>query len=239
MNRDSFRPLTVTAYTPAGFAAGDPWSPALDGIIGYAFEREVLGADFGTNLDLKPVDGLPLAIVRHDGLWWYEVGFPETSTPLQQRDKHFHRRFNSVDAETWFDGRKVETAMGPHKNLRKPHLVTTCASVSWKCIGDAAEILRLASQISNVGSGHSRGLGAIARWEVTDGFDGSIRRAVPVAYAEEHGLKGSRAMHAIRPPKHILENQVMCILPEPQREAELDSDDWFVNGVCNETGAAS
>ena len=209
----AFRPLTVTAHTPTGFASGDPWSPAIDGIMAWSFMRKKLGADFGTNLDLHPVEGLPLEVISHEGLWWYLAGIPETSEVLHQRYKHFHRRFNSVDAEKWFQGRRVETAMGPHKNLRKPHLVTTCASVSWKVVVDPVEIERLVQQVPFIGSGHSRGLGMVARWEVSDGFEGSIRRAVPVAYAEEHGIRGTLSMHAIRPPKHIPENSVMCVLP--------------------------
>ncbi|CAH2606086.1 conserved protein of unknown function (plasmid) [Rhodovastum atsumiense] len=215
VTQGAFRPLTVTAYTPAGYASADAWSPSIDGMLAWAAMRERLGPDFGTNLDLAPVEGLPLQVVMHGDLWWYAAGMPEPSEILGQRDKYFHRRFNSVDAERWFNGRKVETATGPHKNLRKPHFVSTCASVSWKCIGDPREVERLVTQMTSVGSGHSRGLGQVSRWEIRDGFAGEIVRPVPIGYAEEHGIRGRRAMHAIRPPKHLAANSVMCVVPDP------------------------
>lgn len=210
----AFRPLTVTAETPAGFATGCPWAPALDGMLAFAAMQERLGRDMGTNIDLEPVEGLPLAVERHGDLWWYAAGSPETSPPLHQRDKHFHRRFNNVDAERWMAARRVETAMGPHKNLRKPHFVTTCASVSWKCVGDPGEIERLLRRIPAIGSGWSRGLGQVARWTVREGFEGELRRPVPVAWAEERGVAGPRMRHPIRPPSHLAANRVLCVMPE-------------------------
>ena len=73
---------------------------------------------------------------------------------------------------------------------------------------------RLVQQIPCIGAGHTRGLGIVSHWQVVEGFGGGeLRRAVPVAYAEERGIVGIRAMHAIRPPKHLRENSVLCIVP--------------------------
>ena len=213
ITQGAMRPLTVTALTPAGYASGTPWSPSLDGIMAWAAMRERLGRDFGTNLDLTAVEGLPLAVERHGGEWWYACGAPRPSEVLGQRDKHFHRRFNAIDAERWTSAKRIETAMGPHKNMRKAHFITTCASLSWACIGEPEEVLRLVEQVHNVGSGHTRGLGAVAGWRVTEGFDGPLLRAVPVAYAAEHGIVGSRGMHALRPPAHLPSNVVLCVQP--------------------------
>ena len=57
-----FVPLTVTAHTPAGFASMDQWTPTIDGILSFAFVREIMGPDFGSNIDVLPCEGLPLAV---------------------------------------------------------------------------------------------------------------------------------------------------------------------------------
>jgi len=182
--------LTVTARTPTGFASGDPWSPTLDGTLSYAFMREKLGADFGNNLNLHAVEGLPFAV-----------------------DKHFHRRFNAPDAERWMAANRVNTTMGPHKNLRKAHLVTTASSVSWQAIGDAAEIRRLLSSLHSIGSGHSRGLGRVGAWEVVEGpWAYPLERPVPVGATDR---PGPIMHHSIRPPSHLASNRVRCVMPVP------------------------
>ena len=40
MTQGALRPLTVTAHVPTGFAAADPCSPSLDGILAWAFMRD-------------------------------------------------------------------------------------------------------------------------------------------------------------------------------------------------------
>lgn len=206
-------PLTVTARTPAGFATGCPWSPTLDGILSWAFMQELLGPDLGTNLNLKAVEGLPLLVRSFGKEWWYECGTPRPSPSLQQRDKHVHRRFNSMDAERHMDAKHVNTTMGPHKNLRKPHFVTTCESVSWLAIGDAAEIRRLLKAIPSIGSGWSRGLGRVSAWEVVEGpWEYPFDRPVPVGATAQPGP----IMHfSVRPPSHLASNRIRCVMPEP------------------------
>ena len=205
--------LTVTARTPTGFASGDPWSPTLDGTLSYAFMREKLGADFGNNLNLHAVEGLPFAVEWFGGEWWYVCGSPRPSQALGQRDRHFHRRFNAPDAERWMAANRVNTTMGPHKNLRKAHLVTTASSVSWQAIGDAAEIRRLLSSLHSIGSGHSRGLGRVGAWEVVEGpWAYPLERPVPVGATDR---PGPIMHHSIRPPSHLASNRVRCVMPVP------------------------
>jgi CRISPR type IV-associated protein Csf3 len=223
-----FVPLTVTATVPAGFSSADPWSPTLDGILAYAFMRELLGKDFGTNIDVRPVEGLPLAVTRWRDLWWYQSGYPDY-VPVTQRTKHFHRRFDVDDADRHMTGkRKVDTSMGAYKNTRKPKLVHVCREVTWKAIGDPAEIERLLQGITSIGSGHTRGYGQVTGWTVREGFDGRIRRSLPAAYAEEQGIRGNRIHHGFRPPSWLPENQMLCIVPdaEPVQAAD-DSFDFF------------
>lgn len=223
----AFIPLTVTAHTPAGFAAGDPWSPSLDGILAWAFEKERLGPDFGTNLDIRTVTGLPLATEACGEQWWYACGLPEF-TPLHQRDRHMHRRFNDLDAERFLVGkRRIETAMGAHKNMRKPRLVNVAGTVTWKAVGDPAEIRRLFAEIPAIGSGWSRGLGRVAYWTVREGHEGEIRRWVPADYARALGMSGRCMMAALRPPARLPENQTLCVLPNVVPIASEDLVDFF------------
>lgn len=210
------RPLIVTAETPAGYASGDPWSPTLDGILAYAVTRERLGPDMGTNLDLRPVEGLPLAVEEHGGQWWYAAGVPEAE-PIRQYDRHLHRRFDVLDAERLVPGvRKVQTAMGPYKAMRKPRHVTVTGTVRWQAIGEAAEVRRLLAGIPSIGSGWSRGFGRVVRWTVEEVEAVTIRRPVPVAWGEERGITGARMIAALRPPAHLSENRVMCVMPEAE-----------------------
>jgi CRISPR type IV-associated protein Csf3 len=207
-------PLTVTAMVPAGFASADPWSPAFDGILAFAFMRELMGPDFGSNIDVGPTEGLPLAVRHWKDFWWYECGVPEYA-PVAQVTKHFHRRFDTDEAERHMSGkRKIDTSMGAYKNVRKPRLVHVCESVSWKVAGDPAEIERLLQGITAIGTGWSRGYGQVTGWTVRAGFDGEIRRTVPAGYAEENGIRGATVHAGYRPPGWLPENRTMCVLPD-------------------------
>ena len=222
-----FVPLTVTATTPAGFVSADPWTPSLDGILAFAFMRERLGPDFGTNIDVEPTEGLPLAVTRWRDLWWYECGLPEY-VPAAQRTRHFHRRFDAGDAARFMTGRRrVETSMGAYKNNRKPRLVHVCAEVSWKAVGDPAEVLRLLDGITAIGSGWSRGYGQVTGWTVREGFWGGIRRMLPADYAEETGIRGSLAHCGFRPPGWLPENRTLCVTPDAEPSSGEPLLDYF------------
>lgn len=224
-------PLTITAHTPAGFSAGDPWSPTLDGMLAWVFMKRLLGPDFGTNLDLRPVTGLPLAVEAFGDQWWYACGLPEF-TPLHQRDKHLHRRFNAEDAERFLVGkRRIETAMGAHKNLRKPRLVNVAGTVTWRAVGDPAAIRNLLTEIPAIGLGWSRGLGQVTRWTVAEGFEGTLRRWVPADYARAHGITGRQIMHGLRPPARLPENRVLSVLPDIVVPARTDLVADFFDAV--------
>jgi hypothetical protein len=207
--------LTVTAHTPAGFCTGDPWSPTLDGILAWAFTKEKLGSDFGTNLELGPVLGLPLAVdVVGLGYWWYYCGLPEFEL-VDQHEKFVHRRFDAADGERFIDGtRKIQTAMGKHKNMRKPRIVNVTPKVTWKTKGHRDEILRLLEHIPAIGSGWSRGYGRVSHWTVEEGFDGEIRRPIPAEIAALAGIDGVRQVMALVPPTHLAANKTLCVITD-------------------------
>lgn len=238
-------PIVVEAETPAGFASSDPWSPTLDGILAFSYMQEKLGPDFGTNTDYRPVEGLPLAVDRHGGLWWYRCGSPEYE-PMAQRDLHINRRFDALDAERYVVGkRKVDTSSGPFKAMRKPRFQHICPRVTWRAVGDPDEVRRLLERIPAIGTCWSKGFGRVARWTVTEGGDGSVHRPVPLEYAVANGIVGRRVHHAIRPPTHLPENRMECVVPERRaasRQAEMvlarayEGIDFFAMAAVGDAG---
>ena len=218
MTTFNLAPLTVMAHTPAGFSSGDPTTtPSLDGILAWVHEKRRLGPDFGTNVDVRPVTGLPLAVEEFGAQWWYSCGVPEFA-PLEQHDKFVHRRFDAHDAERFLVGAKrIISDTGPHKNLRRPHFTTVAGTVSWKAIGDVAAIRDYLTEVPAIGSGWSRGLGRVTKWEVVEGHEGEIRRWLPFDYARARGLWGRKMRAALRPPAWLPENNAYALLPDVRR----------------------
>lgn len=217
-------PLRVVAHTPAGFAASDPWSPALDGILAYWRMKELLPADefaaaaAGT---ISPVEceDLPLTRIEFRGDWWWAA-----SSPIVASDRkhlaHYHKRF---DAERAADrvpaGRsgKVLVTAGPYKNYRNVDQIRLTPTVEWHCIGDPDEIRRLLRHCNHIGGGFARGRGRVMRWEITeDHADESLalrHRPVPVAYAARHGIDGARMEWGIRPSPRDPAHRMLCVVP--------------------------
>jgi hypothetical protein len=210
-------PITVTAHLAAGFSSGDSWSPTLDGILAWAFMKEKLGPDFGTNIDLHPVTGLPLAVNTFGSrFWWYECGLPEWETK-DRREKRVHRTSDCAMSVRSLGGRsKIGTGIVNHDNLRRLRLARATDKVTWKAVGFPDEVQRLLSHVSAVGSGWSRGYGRVTRWTVEPGFQGSLRRHIPLEVARYDGIDGRELEMALVPPSHLAENRVMCVIPDPE-----------------------
>lgn len=233
-------PIVVTASTPGGFLTYEPWTPSLDGILAFSSERERLGSDFGTNMDVRPVEGLPLAVTRWGDQWWYECGMPRFTTEFQ-KEKFIIRRFDTQEAEDRLPGkRKVTTSMGRHKNIRKARLISVGGSVSWAAVGDPDEVKRLLLDMPNVGAGWGRGFGKVAYWRVEEREE-EILRPVPVQYAVEHGLLGFMANVGLRPPAWLPENQYPSLVPTHRIVAfDPDEHDWGEFQHCiNSVGDSS
>lgn len=219
-------PLRVTAHLRGSFAAADPWSPTLDGILGYWVMRERLGEEEfaiggSGHAPMSPVDGLPM-LMQDDGegrTWW------ACSSPLATVEgqflRYYHRRFNSVEAERYLAGgvKAPATTAGAYKDARLTRQVRVARAVTWHCIGDAAEIERLLRRCRQIGDGIASGHGVVERWEVTpDGADARtamLHRPLPVAYADARGLSGPRMRWGLRAPARLTEVQAECIMPAP------------------------
>lgn len=217
--------LIVTARLRNGFAASDPWSPSIDGILAYWMLREQLGeaaftagaADPGS---LHPVEGLPLERIEHQGLWWYACSSP-IYDEVAQSLRYYHRRFDARAAERYADvGRRVDVKSGPYKSSRLSQVVHTCAAVQWHVMGDADRIRHLLRRCAAIGAKINTGFGAVAEWTVSPGGEAEIarrRRPLPADYASQHGIEGPVMRWAIRPPSRLRGNQTECVMPDEIR----------------------
>lgn len=75
------KPLKITAHLRTGFSAQFDWSVSIDGILAYQFMLEKLGPDAFAEThalveEQSPVEGLPLAVERWNGDWWYQCSRP-------------------------------------------------------------------------------------------------------------------------------------------------------------------
>jgi CRISPR type IV-associated protein Csf3 len=218
------KPLIVRANLFSGFVSKFPWSPSLDGILAYQYRLNELGID--AFIETKPhlnaqkavVEGLPLAIERHGEDWWYQCSKP-LYHQIAQVSRHYHRRFNALEAETYLDGKKteIETTKGPFKNARliANHRLTN--AVEWHCVGDKEEIEKLLSLVTHIGARVGVGFGRVRSWDVIDGGDekkARFLRPIPAEFAALRGVEGLKMMWAIRPPLQLPEHQRLCVIPD-------------------------
>lgn len=219
------KPLKITAHLRTGFSAQFDWSVSIDGILAYQFMLEKLGPDAFAEThalveEQSPVEGLPLAVERWNGDWWYQCSRP-VFTYFCVHTKKIHRRFNAQEAERYVGDKTkvVQTTKGPFKNARLSIPMFITSAVNWYACGDRAEIERLLNCVTHIGSQRRSGHGAVKSWHVEphDSIDDCrLKRAVPTDYANEHGIKGLPFEWPIRPPARHPDNQRQCIIPELQ-----------------------
>lgn len=222
-------PFTIIAHLENGFIAGDPWSPAIDGILGYAYHLERM--DFETftaksamTSELEPADDLPLLKVEHNGLWWYACSSPIADKKvgvIGQEKKFYHSRFDDYAASKYVpDVKKVLTSAGPYKGSRNYELRIMTPSIHWNCIGDMSECQRLLGLLKEpqVGAGRARGYGVVKRWEFIAGDDNTTtsartHRPLPSDYAALNGVLGPEVLTGFRPPARAPVNRTLCVMP--------------------------
>lgn len=219
--------LRIVAHTPAGYAASDPWSPALDGILAYWALREqiphedfVLRASQGGGSGALVEVELPLARETDDTTWWWQVSAPIAALVGRHR-RHEHRRFDEREAEHYTTARRVQTNMGPFKNYRMPVVLHLTPTVTWHAIGDAAEVRRLLRRCAAIGARVGHGNGRVVRWEVTTDGDAALARfcrPLPVTFAQAHGRSGMAMEWGIRPPGWAIDRRVLCVMPDMTQE---------------------
>lgn len=215
------KPLTVTAHLLQGYAAADPWSPSIEGILAYWALREQLGEEefaLGVNGHREQIDpALPLGREEFGDTWWWQCSAPMPARVEERFERHIHRRFDDRHERYIRQGvGRVETAAGPYKAFRHRHLVQLTPSVTWHVIGDPDEIRRLLRRCVFIGQGSTHGWGEVREWEIRDDGDADLarfHRPLPVMFALAHGRDGMRMRWGIRPPGRVPEHQVECVMP--------------------------
>lgn len=215
-------PLRITAHLLNGFAASDPWSPAIDAIIGWAHLRRQMGEDEfqlaqWDDSAMQPVTGLPIAVERDGGLWWYQASSPQYRLRAQFL-RWYHRRFDAAMAEQYMIPTKgrIQTQCGPYKNARLSSRVQVCDRVTWNVVGDHEVIRDLLRDIHAIGSRIGAGNGRVRSWEVAEDGDERLarfHRPLPADFAQRHGLSGPLLEWGMRPPGRLPQNQALCIMP--------------------------
>jgi CRISPR type IV-associated protein Csf3 len=213
-------PLKITAELFNGFAANDPFSPAIDGILAYWHCRLTMGDDefieAQSTGNLSTVENLQLAKTKFGDDWWYQCSLPIYKTHAEHQH-HFHRRFDAFHAETRCDKQgKIETRCAPYKSTRMAVRLIVTRKVVWHVVGDKSEIESLLAHCHAIGAKTGSGYGRVKRWSVQIGGDESlarIHRALPVNYADKHGINGMQIYWGYRPAVRLPQNKTLCVIP--------------------------
>lgn len=216
-------PLIVTAHLRSAYAAADPWSPSLEGILAYWALREQLGEEaFSLGMTghrplIEPI--LPLGREEREGDWWWQCSMPLVASAARFH-RYTHRRLDLGHAVDRVSERvnAVETKGGPYKAYRNRETVTVARRIAWHCIGERGGVERLLQRCRNVGRGITHGGGEVLRWSVERGGDPAVarfRRPLPVDFALAHGITGPVLDWGIRPPGRAPEHRRRCVMPAP------------------------
>lgn len=209
--------LRIVAHLRNGYAAEDPWSPAIDGILAYWMLREQIGdeMDLTPRDQMRPVEGLPLSTSAAGDLWWYDCSSPIVDEATRHVG-HFHRRFDATLAECHMQPQKarVNVKAGPMKQSRISLQRIVCAKVTWFAVGDRDEVERLLRRCTHIGRRRAAGMGRVLSWDVTaDGDPDAARlhRPLPASVCDDE----QRAVMewGIRPPAFLRENLTLCRMP--------------------------
>lgn len=210
--------LKITAHLMSGFASNDRWSPAIDGIIAYAYMREVLGDEFAISQhrnDLQaPCDALPLEKVHWQAHWWYAASSP-IYDEAEQHTRYLHRRFDAYTAEMYTKKKgKVQVQAGPYKNTRLPLAQHITGKIDWHVVGDRAKIERLLATVTHVGARCGAGFGRIRCWVITEGDAELARqyRPLPVGFPG-HNPDAIIMQRGLVPPFRHPATQTVCVMP--------------------------
>lgn len=213
------RALKVVAHTPAGLARKDPWSPALEAILAYWVLRDQLDEEtfaLGATGHAPIVEAdIPLGREQHDGQWWWQCSSPIVDVACRHQ-RAFHRRLDIGPGTRFTAARRIEVKAGPYKQSRLHDQIDLTPTVTWHAIGDEAQVRALLRRCVSIGAGTARGLGRVARWEVTADGDPDLarfHRPLPEDFALARGRDGMRLLWGIRPPGRLPDHQLLCVMP--------------------------
>lgn len=216
------KPLKVRAVLRNGYAAKDPWSPAIDGIIAAQIMRRELGDDYASSAAqpsaLRHVEGLPLEVISWGDLWWYAASSPIIVGFAGREKRAFHRRFDDQHERHLVEGaKKIMTAAGPYRNTRLFDVRVICRALEWHVVGRPDEVYDLVRGVDQIGGRRSVGFGEVVEWQVCDGDPRIARghRPLPVGLQEIQG--GMVMPWGIVPPVRL--RPVECVMPDERHAA--------------------
>ncbi len=216
-------PLKIIVELNNSFISNDPWSPSIDGILGYWKLLEELGEEqfflqASNSESLLTIGNLPIEKEIWGDLWWYQCSSPEYKTRAEFL-RYYHRRFDQFEAEKYMQKQRgrVQTKAGAYKNFRAPRRTIVTPSVSWDVVGEKKEIEYLLKRCHGIGAKTGAGNGQVMQWTVSE-IDNSdtarFRRPIPVDYAKENNIPDANIFHwGFRPAVRIPENQMLCAMP--------------------------
>jgi len=216
------QPLRIRAHLRNGYAAKDPWSPAIDGILAAVAMRRKLGDEYISSAaqpsKLQPIEGLPLEVCRWGDLWWYAASSPIIVGFAGREKKAYHRRFDDQYERHLVDGiRRVMTAAGPYKNTRLHDTRVICRALEWHVIGDEASIRDLLSDVEQIGGRRGIGYGWVTEWQISAGDPRIARGHRPLPVDIQESQDGMVMPWGIVPPGRW--RPIECWMPE-ERHAE-------------------
>lgn len=245
MTAPAMVPLEVTARLQQGVALDARFGTALDGLLAGLVRREQLGAAYGLTDPADPTvdpDDLELPLSRcaadgHDWHWMATCARP--AGPWLEEVHYWTKRLDHRQAELACDRlpRALSTRHGRYRTHRRPLVVTVTQALTWRAVGDPAEVTRLLEPVGAIGAHRARGEGAVLGWRVTPvpaadpdrfghlGDDGRLARPCPPACAARLGLAPVALSSAgIRPPYWHPRRQRRLAVPElPDPDADPDT----------------
>lgn len=219
-------PFVVRAHLAAGIAQSAPWGIALDGLLASElWARHKAACRDGHRPYTRAMEcaeppdlDLPLARCQPSTGPWHWAA--TCASPEEHHDR--------LDVHTWtgrVDARALEQVatglpkvvsdrQGRYRARRMPLLVTSCASVRWRAVGDIDAVHELLESITSIGKKRSTGEGHVLRWDVAaapelDDFtaahlhpDGSLGRTIPTRCHQRLTpvADGGYGRAGIRPP---------------------------------------
>lgn len=234
---DVHQPLEVTAHLEGGIAWAGPWGIALDGILAgelHHQHRATHGEHIPLVDDPNPSDlSLPLARCTLDPADWHwaaTTAYPTGALEELPDVRWWSARVDHQHLEHLADTlpTNIREREGRYRARWMPLLVTVCAAVSWRCVGDLTAITDLVTPIVAIGKKRAAGHGHVTTWQITPRPDltpwdaahlhpdDTLGRPTPPRCLTGHHVRdGGVGAAGIRPPYTHPARQRHLHLPHP------------------------
>jgi CRISPR type IV-associated protein Csf3 len=216
--------LEVIAHLANPLATIDYWTPSFDSILAFLWleKKGLLCSDVNLKNQIEFDIPIEKEILAND--WFYKVSAPIYDV-LDEQTIRYRKKwdFQEENLEWGKKKAKISKTEGFTKDYELPLKLITTSNIKWYCKGIKTEIERLLDGCFNVGKKVSQGKGQVFLWEVNEiendfsvWKNDRLMKVFPVTYLTDEQLKQPRnlMMRTYRPPYHLIENQVMCAMPD-------------------------